>query len=344
MVRTALRYLSNMVTMVAQQHGYRAAFMVAWRFVIGELSKLPMLAFMLLSRRLLRGKASTFPRMYSETILTGLSELDVSMEPYEIDGAGFHTYIETQGFPRNYAGGPLNEGGFREQKLLEYYVSLDFLDVKPSDVVVDVGSEWALFPQKVRDSIGATVYQQDLVFEPGIHGTYIGGSAAQMPVPDGFADKIVLHNAYEHFEGSADSDFIGEAWRVLRPGGVLCILPLFMSDRFRILTDPLVNREGITWDDEALIVQVPLWRNRFGRVYDAAALQRRVLAPATACGFEATIYHVRNVKHVEPGSNLYFALLLRKPAVAEQAREGAVLAEREPVAAQHATMAGAAAS
>jgi hypothetical protein len=38
-----------------------------------------------------------------------------------------------------------------------------------------------------------------------------------MPIPAQFADTLVLHNTFEHFEGSADTDFIAEAWRVLQP-------------------------------------------------------------------------------------------------------------------------------
>jgi SAM-dependent methyltransferase len=135
-----------------------------------------------------------------------------------------------------------------------------------------------------------------------------------MPIPAGFCDKIVLHNAYEHFEGTADTDFVAEAWRVLRPGGLLCILPLFVSDRYSIVTDPLVNRQNITWDKGANVVELPWWHNRFGRFYDAEALKRRVLTPAIDAGFEPTIYHVINVQEVHLCAYLHFALVLRKPA------------------------------
>jgi hypothetical protein len=62
-----------------------------------------------------------------------------------------------------------------------------------------------------------------------------------MPVADGFADKLVLHNSFEHFEGTANTDLVTEAWRVLKPGGVVCIVPLFVSDRYVIMSDPLTD-------------------------------------------------------------------------------------------------------
>jgi SAM-dependent methyltransferase len=217
-------------------------------------------------------------------------------------------------YPRNYAAGPLDEGGFREQKLLEYFVSLQLLAPRAADVMIDVASEWSIFPEVTRRLTGATVYRQDLIYPRGLHGDRIGGSAANLPVPDGFADILVAHNAFEHFEGTADSDFIREAWRVLRPGGRLCILPLFVSDRPCDLTDPLMDRHGVVWDDEAQVVELPWWHNRFGRLYDASGVERRVLQPGS--GFSQTIYHVANAHEVHPAISLHFALLMRKPASA----------------------------
>ncbi|MBV8713479.1 MAG: methyltransferase type 11, partial [Chloroflexi bacterium] len=116
---------------------------------------------------------------------------------------------------------------------------------------------------------------------------------------------------FEHFEGTADSDFIREAWRVLRPGGVLCILPLFMSERFSVMSDPLVDRRGITWDAGAEVVEIPWWHNRFGRLYDAEALQSRVLAPGAA--FDRLVYQVVNPYEVHPSVCMHFILVLYKP-------------------------------
>jgi SAM-dependent methyltransferase len=311
-VRAGLRYATNLTAMVARQRGYLEAAAVGSRFIATEAAKLPRAAELALKTRSRGELPGEHPPLISESIIDDMRGLGVDSPTYQVDVAAFRRHVAACGYPRYYAGGPLDEGGFREQKLLEYFVSLQLLAPRAEDVMIDIASEWSIFPEVARRLTGATVYRQDLIYPPGVHGDRIGGSAAKLPVPDDFADILVAHNAFEHFEGTADSDFIREAWRVLRPGGKLCILPLFVSDRPCDLTDPLTDRHGVVWDDEAQVVELPWWHNRFGRLYDASGVERRVLRPGN--GFTQTIYHVTNAREVHPGVALYFALLMRKPA------------------------------
>jgi SAM-dependent methyltransferase len=313
-ISAGVRYSLNLLSMVARQQGYAKGVAVSLRFLARETAKLP--KFMMLARPAHPGARAvvTSPTVYSDNLVAAIGRLKVDLKPAMIDAKAFQEHVESQRYPRYYAAGPVAQGGAREKKLLEYFLSLELLEPQASHVIIDVASEWSIFPEVVRKLTGATVYQQDLIYPPGLHGNRIGGNAAQMPVPDAFAHSLVLHNAFEHFEGTADTDFISEAWRVLKPGGKLCILPLFMSEQYSMMSDPLVDRRGLRWDEGARVVEKPWFRNRFGRYYDAAALESRVLAPARRAGFEATIYHYLNVREVVPQSRLHFALLLVKPA------------------------------
>jgi len=311
-LRAGFRYATNLTAMVARQRGILEAASVGTRFVADEAIKLPRAARLALKTRANGWQPPAHPPLISDEILDAVRTLSLDIVPYTLDLASFEAHIARAGYPRNYAAGGIDEGGTREQKLLEYFVSLELLEPRRSDVIIDVASEWSIFPQVVRELTGATVFAQDLIYPPGVHGHRIGGSAARMPVPDGFADKLVAHNAFEHFEGNADSDFIREAWRVLRPGGLLCILPLFMSDRHVVLSDPLVDRRGVIWDEGAEIIELPWWHNRFGRLYDAPTLKRRVLEPGAR--FHQVLYHVVNAQAVHPRASMHFALALRKPA------------------------------
>ena len=69
-----------------------------------------------------------------------------------------------------------------------------------------------------------------------MHDHKIGGDAASLPVPDGFATKMALHCSLEHFESDSDIRFFQEAHRVLSPGGKLVVVPLYLTERYFILT------------------------------------------------------------------------------------------------------------
>lgn len=309
MAKAGARFAANQVSMAARQDGYLAAAGVATRLLIDESRKLPRLARLAVS-----GSATAeHPVGYSPEILEALRELPVELRPHTISADDFHRHVRSYAYPSAYAGGPLDEGGNRENKLLEYFVSLELLDAQPGDVVIDVASERSMFPSVLRDASGATVFRQDLIYPAGVNGDRIGGSAASMPVTDRFADALVLHNSFEHFEGTADSSFVAEAWRVLKPGGVVCIVPLFVSDRYVILSDPLTDRRGVVWDPHARVVELAGWHNRFGRFYDATALDARVLAPARELGYALELLHFANVKDVHPQASMHFGLVLRKP-------------------------------
>lgn len=258
--------------------------------------------------------------MYSEGIRGALQRLPVEVRPYPVDVGRFDSHLRDFVYPHAYAAGPLEEGGNRENKLLEYFLSLELLDIHPGDVVIDVASEYSIFPTVVRQLRGGTVYRQDLIYPEGIHGDRIGGNAAAIAVGDQFANALVLQNSFEHFEGTADTGFIAESWRILRPGGSVLIVPLFVSEEYINITDPLVDRRGIAWDPGARVLELPGWHNRFGRFYSADALERRVLAPARQVGYDVELLHFANVADVHPMAATHYALRLRRPqgAVADR--------------------------
>jgi len=253
-------------------------------------------------------------------ILRQLAERGLDVEEFALDQDAFVEHLGAFRYPRFYAGGPIAKGGFRESKILEYFVSLKLLPVPPGDVVIDVASERSVFPEMVNEMFGAQVYRQDLIYPPGLAGDKIGGSAAAMPVPAAFAHKLFLHNSFEHFEGSIDTEFIAEAWRVLKPGGAVCIVPLYLSARHQIVTDPLLDIQDVAWDSGAEIVPKTGYRSRFGRFYSAEALAKRVLEPAGECGFRYEICHFGGADQAagDPISRAYrglrFGLTLTKPS------------------------------
>jgi SAM-dependent methyltransferase len=309
-VKLATRYIANRVSMAKRQDGYGTAVRVGARLLGAELRKPSRLVRLVANAQT---RDAQHPVRYSEAILAALGRLDVAFRPYRVDLSRFEAHLRAFPYPRAYAAGPLEEGGNRQNKLLEYFLSLELLDIRPGDVVIDVASEYSIFPTVVRQLCGGTVYRQDLIYPGGVNGDRIGGNAAAMPVSDQFADALVLHNSFEHFEGTADSGFVAESWRILRPGGSVLIVPLFVTEEYSIVTDPLTDRRGIAWDPGARVVELPGWHNRFGRLYSASALEQRVLAPARQFGYDIELLHFANVTDVHPLAMIHFALLMHKP-------------------------------
>ncbi|RJR51523.1 MAG: methyltransferase domain-containing protein [Desulfobacteraceae bacterium] len=231
-----------------------------------------------------------------------------TLEEYRIDLDDFSRWKRSTLalYPSAYRTG---YGSYFEEKCLEHYLSLQLAPIGEESVVIDVANAGSPFPH-VASALGATVYQNDLIFPPGarrigerIHE--VGGTACDMPLPDNFADLMVLHCAFEMFEGAQDGLLIREARRVLKPSGTMVVVPLYLSATHHIFCDLGVSRAGCHYDEGAKIIYSPGFHGaRFARFYDADALRRRVLHHSH--GLEMKILYCCNVEELSPDrSTLY---------------------------------------
>jgi SAM-dependent methyltransferase len=134
-----------------------------------------------------------------------------------------------------------------------------------------------------------------------------------MPVPSSFASKMALHCSFEHFEGDADSRFIREIGRVLRPGGAVCFVPFYVAEDYFFLTDPVVaDGSDVKFEAGVTVCGAPGWGNRFGRFYDAAHVGSRLLPHLGE--LKAQVFRIRNAQEVDPSCYVRFALMLRHPS------------------------------
>jgi hypothetical protein len=263
-------------------------------------------------------KALDTPEM-REHVLAELRAAGLDVRNYVIDVDAYRQFFDAVSYGsafREYAS--LYAANLAE-KSLEHFVAAALLGLEEYDVYIDVASEFSPVPEIYARLYGCKVYRQDLAYAAGIHGDRIGGDAAHMPVTDGFATKMALHCSFEHFEGDADSGFISESARVLRSGGRLCIVPLYLNPRYLILTNPCVSAPaGVRFDDDALLYCIREKWNRFGRHYDVAHLLSRVRDQLHDASL--TIYAVQNCEDVDPGCYLRFAALITAGADAPASR------------------------
>lgn len=231
------------------------------------------------------------------------------MRRYELNAEAFWKFKAECGYAGSYRAymGPdlLNE------KLLEHWVSLELLQLKLDDVLIDVGSAVSPFSVYVAQSVGCKAYSLDLDYPPGVNGNRIGCSADSIPMPDQSVSAITLHCTIDHFEGNADRGFVREAARILRPGGRVCILPLYVAENATNICDPKRFAPRPKFDAGAIVRRVAGYGNRFGRFYSVETLRDRLLEPGAE--LRPTIYSIEGDQPKVPNNYLHYALVLEKP-------------------------------
>jgi hypothetical protein len=199
----------------------------------------------------------------------------------------------------------------RNEKTFEHYLSDRLLQLNSDDIYIDIANCYSPVPEIFKQLYGCNVYRQDLVYPNGIRGNVIGGRAENLPLPDSSVSKMALHCSFEHFEGQSDILFIKEADRVLRSGGRLCILPLYLYKNYIISTDPgTIPRGGLPFDDGALVHAIKSGL-RHSRWYDVAHLSNRIRD--NLGDLRLTLYVIRNLKDIDKVFYCNIAAVFWKP-------------------------------
>ena len=243
-------------------------------------------------------------RIRSDLISAGLHVVD-----YRADAADFQAWLDQTDFGQAYRDTYAHL--FRE-KAFEHYLGAKLLQLSPDDVFIDVAaakSPWYTMVPQLYDCPQS--YCLDLDYPPGIHGQQIGADATATPLPDGFASKIALHCAYETFEGSADAQLPAEAHRLLRPGGRMVILPLYLHNSYFVDVGPYADRRGLDYQGAARVWREDIKGLRFSRKYSVQALADRVVRNLN--GLQLRIFFIENVSDAVPNGYCGFAALFTKP-------------------------------
>lgn len=244
-------------------------------------------------------------------IETQLAAAGVALRSFTIDVEDCRRWLDAaryDRFPAYLAGG---RAPTWHEKSLEHYLAAKFLELGNQDVYIDVGNYESPAAQIYRNLYNCRTYRQDIAFPEGVRGDTIGGDAGKLPLPDGFASKMALHCAFEHFEGDSDSRFIREAARVLRPGGRVCIVPLYLAPQYIVDTDPVLSAgKNVPFEDDAVVCCVRNYRNRHGRRYDPIHFVGRIVEHLN--GLQLTLYVIQNAGDVHPSCYIRHLALFEK--------------------------------
>ncbi len=169
-----------------------------------------------------------------------------------------------------------SSGTAQIQKCLEHYLTASLCDLKPGQRMVDIAaanSPWAVI---LREK-GINAYRLDLGFPEGVHGIDIGADATHTGLPDGFADALTLHCAFECLEGDADVRLFREADRLLASGGMIALTPLYIDDIHFVMTCPELTLSEHAVEPEAMLLwRDDPWKVPFSRHYSPESFGRRI--------------------------------------------------------------------
>ncbi len=231
---------------------------------------------------------------YFNALKEKLITLDISVKEVDIDISDFESWLDNFSEIRNHY--QTWDEVFIE-KCLEHYLAFRNLSTSQDDVYIDIaaaGSPWA----DILNKKGIKAYRLDLCYPEGIRGIEIGADAGDTKLPDGFADVLSAHCAYECFMGDADVRFVKEAARVLNDKGRYAIIPLYLDDNYYISTSPYCDQKYVVIDSQAKKV----WRDdgntvSFSRHYSPESFLKRVFSSIPA-GMTGNVLYFRNIPKV----------------------------------------------
>ncbi len=182
------------------------------------------------------------------------------------------------------------------KKKLELFSTFHFLGAKLLGVYLDAaggGFSYAGTIQADRTILQDMEIRETVRERSGAHVEYVESSLTGIPLDDCSVDAISTHHSFEHFQGSADSDFIVEAQRILKPGGMLALVPLFIArnaiemTNFSDFSNWSISEKHRVFDPNATLPGKK--SGNFARIYDTTTFRERVLSKVDPANFDLAL-------------------------------------------------------
>jgi len=238
-------------------------------------------------------------------------EIGITVHDYLPPPEEFHVFKDAGFFPIDYHGGL--SSGVWDEKLFEHWISYRLLGIESymrNDCFVDVaaaGSPWAKI---LRDNKGIQSFAIDLVIPDAYSDLpyYRLENATATQFKDASVTGMALHCAYEMFTGEDDIKFIQEATRILKPGGKVVIVPLYMHTHYCAYSTPDYFGKGYSDSAAKEYVRMDCRGIPSSRKYDAAQLKNRIIQEIERCGMAYRLYALRNKNEFGQGIYCHFIL------------------------------------
>lgn len=243
-----------------------------------------------------------------------LEALGIALRAWRIDPGRLAQFKALYPFPEDYHGGV--RSGVWDEKLLEHFVSWSVLELSRAGVVyIDVAgasSPWAVL---LRER-GVEAFSVDMKVHPQYRRIpyHVECDATRLPWADDSVGAMSLQCAYEMFLGDSDTRFVSEAARVLKRGGKVVVVPLYMHTHACYYATLDYYGRDLGDAGATKYLRKDAWGVPASRKYSPDTLVARVLEPARRCGLDCAVHTLTNPEL--GGSDIYlkYFLTLAKPA------------------------------
>lgn len=201
-----------------------------------------------------------------------LKRNNLRLKEYIFDENKYFRWFNDVNYYENYSDycKEFSKDNYLHTKALQHYISIELLDLKEDDIYIDIASSQSVCPDIIKKDYTKNIYRQDLRYNKGINGEYIGSNGDYIPLESESVTKISLHCSIEHFENNSDIGFLEEAFRILKIGGKIVITPLYMSLEPIIFTSPSI------WNNKYKdLDSFPQFTNGYNLILDENMKQRQ---------------------------------------------------------------------
>jgi SAM-dependent methyltransferase len=241
-----------------------------------------------------------------------LSVLGISLLDYTPNPAQYKDFGNEHWFSADYHGG--RDSGVWDEKLLEHWIAADLLGLMEKNsgqTYVDVAAANSPWSQMLRERKDVKAYAIDLC-KIGLSFQHLSYYLRQDATSTEFLDSSIngasLQCAFEMFQGDDDTKLIYEMARVLKPGGKLVILPLYMHTHYCSYSSADYFGKGYSPTTAKEYVRLDIFGIQSSRKYDPVSLKKRILDPILELGMKYSIRALRNKS--EFGNNIYCHFIL----------------------------------
>jgi hypothetical protein len=245
-------------------------------------------------------------------IQDGLRRLNIPLEFYSTSALKFESFKKIKLFPADYHGGL--KGGVWDEKLLEHYLSFEFLDLinySKSDIYVDVAACSSPWAKILREKFDLNAFAIDLANDGKLYQNlyyYMIQNATNTSFEDNSIQGLSLHCAFEMFMADDDIKFIQEVYRILKVGGKLVILPLYMHTHYCSYVSPESFSKGYSDEGAKEYIQPNMTGIISSRKYDPINLKSRILDKITELGMTYRVIILKNKDSFGLGVYCHFIL------------------------------------